>query len=401
MLVNTRKTYGLVAQLLHWTTAVLILLLLAVGLYMHELPIDTPEQLDGKIWLYSLHKTLGIAALLVAITRVVWAVYQPRPVALHGDRRQETLLAETIHWLLYAAIILMPVTGWLHHAALEGFAPIWWPLSQDLPFIPKNEQLAAYFGNAHFFTAIVLMGSVFLHVAGALKHAVIDRDQTLARMLPGKKVSLPGELKEPDHKKKPAMMAGSVIALLLAAIVSIELFERQNESAVLPSSTTSSGWTVDHEKSRLEIVVVQSGNPVSGHFEKWEANINFDPDNLEAASVVVNVDVSSLSLGSITAQAISSDFLHVEQFPVAVFSSEKFSLVGENSYVAEGELNLLGNVRPISLPFDLNIENGRAVMSGTAEIQRLDFGLGEKGFKTDGILGFAVQVNVALEANQN
>jgi len=186
MLANTRQTYGLVAQILHWVTALLILFLLVLGIYMHELPIDTVEQVDTKVWLYSLHKTLGISAFAIAIIRVGWAITQSKPLPLHSERMFESQLAATIHWLLYGAIILMPFTGWLHHAALEGFAPIWWPFSQELPFVPKNRQIAEIFGNAHFVTALLLMLSIALHIAGALKHALIDRDQTMRRMIPGK-----------------------------------------------------------------------------------------------------------------------------------------------------------------------------------------------------------------------
>ena len=83
-LTNTAESYGLIHQSLHWATAILILILLPMGVYMHDLPIDNSEQIADKVWLYSLHKSIGMAALFVAIARIAWAVYQPHPRPLHG-----------------------------------------------------------------------------------------------------------------------------------------------------------------------------------------------------------------------------------------------------------------------------------------------------------------------------
>jgi len=400
MLANTRQTYGLVAQILHWITALLIFVLLVLGIYMHELPIDTTEQVNDKIWLYSLHKTLGLTVFATAILRVLWAFSQPRPLSLNAGRKFENLLAETIHWVLYGSIILMPVTGWLHHAATEGFAPIWWPFSQDLPFVPKDPRLASFFGNAHFFTALMLMGALFFHVAGAMKHVFVDHDQTFARMIPGKSVDLDAPLVESGNKKKSLIAAGGVFALLLVAIFSSQIFTGGGVGIIANNVSPNSGWVVDHEKSALEIEIIQNKNAVVGKFNTWAAEINFDLDNLEAANVSVTVDIASLTLGNISAQAISKDFLNAEQFPQAVFSAQNFTRNADDTYEVAGKLTLLDKTNQLTLPFDLKIENGRAFMSGVTEVQRLDFGLGAKGFKTDGILGFTVKINVTLEAER-
>ncbi len=256
MLANTNQTYGLVAQVLHWVTAVLILLLLVLGIYMHELPADTAQQVESKIWLYFLHKTLGILTFIVAIVRVVWAMVQEYPYPFNGDKKIEIFLASVVHWLLYGCIILMPITGWLHHAAVEGFAPIWWPLSQDILFVPKDPQLAKLFGNAHFLTAVLLMGSIFLHIAGAFKHVIFDRDQTLARMIPGKVVSFVSPLSAPGKSKIYLALVGVVFAGLFVAIFNSQSPLIQDENSVAEKSIPSTGnWIVDHSNSKLEIQI--------------------------------------------------------------------------------------------------------------------------------------------------
>ena len=157
-LTNTAESYGLIHQSLHWATAILILVLLPMGVYMHDLPIDNSAQIADKVWFYSLHKSIGMAALFVAVTRIAWAIYQPHPRPLHGGL--EGFAAKTVHYLLYGTIIAMPVLGWLYHAATEGFAPIWWPFSQDLPFVPKNVMLSNFFKTAHFVCGVLLVLSL-------------------------------------------------------------------------------------------------------------------------------------------------------------------------------------------------------------------------------------------------
>ena len=403
MLSNSSQSYGLVAQVLHWVTALLILTLLVLGVYMHDLPTDTPAEIDQKIWLYSLHKTLGIIAFVTALIRVCWAFIQVHPLPLNSERKLESLLASTIHWVLYGSILLMPITGWLHHASLEGFAPIWWPFSQDLPFIPKDPELAEFLGLAHVFTAFLLMGSLALHIAGAMKHVVIDRDQTLARMLPWKKVAISKSLGEPEHKASSRLFACGIFAALLLAIFASQMsFQKSsNTSEAVTSSSSVRGWVVDPEKSSLDIEVIQNNNPVKGNFARWQADIIFDPDALDQASVEVRIETASLALGGVTKDALSGNFLNVLEFPQAVFASNKFSKISDGKYQAEGELTIAGITKSLILPFALAIKDGRAFMEAEVELQRLDYNLGLKGYTTDGIIGFPVKVIVGLEATNN
>jgi cytochrome b561/polyisoprenoid-binding protein YceI len=402
MLSNSSESYGLVAQVLHWLTALLILTLLVLGVYMHDLPTNTPSEIDTKIWLYSLHKTLGILAFAAAIVRVIWALIQPSPYPLNSERKFESLLASTIHWVLYGSILLMPITGWLHHASLEGFAPIWWPFAQDLPFIPKDPELARFLGAAHEFTAFLLISSLVLHIAGAMKHVLIDRDQTLSRMLPWKKVEISKSLNESENKASSRLFAGGIfVALLLALIASQMSFQKtSSQSDAITRSASTSGWSVDYTKSSLNIEIIQNNNPVQGSFSEWQADVIFDPDALDQASVEVRIKTASLILGGVTKDAISGNFLNVLEFPQAVFSSDKFFKVSDGKFQAVGDLTIAGITKPLILPFDLKIENGRAFMQSNVELQRLDYELGRQGYTTDGILGFAVKVNVMLEADK-
>ena len=126
---NTATRYGAVAKTFHWLTALLILTAIPLGLIAgdmaHDLAPGDSAALARVATLFSLHKTLGVAAFLAALLRILWAVAQPRPGLPNGDRRAEAFLAALIHWALYGALVIVPLSGWVHHAAQTGFAPIW------------------------------------------------------------------------------------------------------------------------------------------------------------------------------------------------------------------------------------------------------------------------------------
>lgn len=211
---NTARAYGWVARFFHWTVAVLILAAIAVGLYADNLPEGGESQLQAIFAAYSLHKTVGMAALALVALRILWTLTQPKPRPLHPGRRLETLGAELVHWALWIGMIVMPLSGWLlHSAAPGGFARILWPFGQRLPFVPEDLALSERFAAFHEFGWWLLAGLIALHVIGALKHAIIDRDGTMNRM-----AGDPGRAPEP-----PAARPG-VLPHVLAAMAALAIW---------------------------------------------------------------------------------------------------------------------------------------------------------------------------------
>lgn len=381
---NTARSYGSVARSLHWLTALIILTNIGLGLWAERIPL---EQMALKVQVFSLHKTLGIAALVVALARIGWALTQTRPAPVHPDRRLETLLAEAVHWTLYGAMVLVPVTGWIEHAASEGYAPILWPLGQGLPLVPKSPALAMTMAQVHHVFALLLMGSVALHVAGAVKHAVIDRDGVLSRMTRGVPA---GE--------------GLVARHLMPALIALAVFgagaayawtTRPQEAA--PASVleqAASDWQV--QDGTLGFAVRQMGSTVTGQFSDWTAAIRFDPDSGEGA-VTVTVNMDSVTIGTVTDQAKGAEFFDVAAHPTAVF--EGVIRPEGAGYVAEGPLSLRGQQMPVTLPFSLTITDGLAQMQGQAVMDRRDWQVGA-GYADEATVGFQVDLTVALTARR-
>lgn len=401
---NTRQTYGGAAKFFHWTIAALIFVAIPLGVVANRLPIDTGAQIALKGQLFSLHKTVGVTVFFVALARILWALTQPKPAPLHPERRLQTFAAEAAHWMLYGSLVLVPLTGWIHHAATTGFAPILWPFGQDLPLVPKDEGISELFSSLHVVIEKVLLFALIAHVAGALKHVFIDRDVTLARMLPGRAEVPP----LPDHPPSYLPVAAAVGAFALAAGIAVARVPTPAETpTVAPLSTAQStataaqsapnSWTV--QSGSLSIAVQQFGSTVEGAFADWTAAITFDPDPaLDVhGDVQVVISIPSLTLGSVTDQALGADFFDATTYQTATFSAQIQK--GADGYNAEGTLTIKDKSVPLTLPFALALTDDTAEMTARTQLDRRTFGIGDT-MTSDSELGFAVDVVINLTAER-
>jgi cytochrome b561/polyisoprenoid-binding protein YceI len=340
-----------------------------------------------------LHKTLGVAVFFVALARILWAFKQAKPGGLHPERKIETWLAETIHWLLYGSLVLVPLTGWVHHAATTGFAPIWWPFGQSLPFVPKDEGLAGLTAGLHFVFVIVLAGSILLHIAGALKHHIVDKDVTLLRMWFGKP-ALPDT--QPNHHSALPLV-GAVVAwigaILLGSVIGV-FAHHDTAPQVAELETVQSDWAV--QDGTIGITISQFGNDVAGAFSDWTAAITFDPDT-GTGTANVNISIGSLTLGSVTAQAMGPDYFDSETFPTAVFTADITPIT--DGHMATGTLTIRDKTVPMQMPFALTTQGDSAQMTATLTLDRRDFDVGSNMID-ESSLKFPVQVQIDLTAQR-
>jgi len=400
-LANSATTYGAVTKGFHWLTALLILANLPLGWLAAEMAETVRQGGDDALiartaLLFSIHKTTGVAVFFVALGRILWALSQPKPGLLNGDRPLEAWAAETVHWLLYGALVLVPLSGWVDHAAAAGFAPIWWPFGQGLPFVPKSEALSALAGSLHFVFVVVLAGALVAHVTGALKHHLIDGDATLRRMLPGVTPGAP-TARQPGHAA-PLVAALAVWAAMLGGAAGLGWFEARPEAAGQSLAAVQSDWAV--QEGSLQIRVRQMGSEETGSFADWTADITYaetrDAEGRHGAVEVV-VAIPSLTLGSVTSQAMGPDFFAAEAHPTATFAADL--VAEEGGQVARGTLTIKGTSVPVEMPFSLTIEGDTARAEGALTVDRRDFGIG-LGTKDAGTLGFEVGISFELVATR-
>jgi cytochrome b561/polyisoprenoid-binding protein YceI len=390
MLTNTAIRYGSIARFFHWTVAVLVLTDIALGLVGKFTP-RSGDTVGFLQILYSTHKTIGITVLILAILRVMWAVTQPRPVPIHPERRAETFAAETAHWLLYAAIFMLPLSGWVMHSAEVGFAPIWWPFAQNLPFIPKSESIALTAANVHWTSGIVLAVTVAAHISGALKHSVVDSDGTLARMWRGHEAGNTSTVH--GTKSASAITALVIWGLAVGGAVTIFAPTHVDETTAQPIMEQTAGWTV--QDGTVSITIQQIGAQVTGNFASWQAAIDYNPDT-GIGQVTAVIDTTSLTLGSVSSQAKGPEFFDVATHNIATFQGDIAQLDGPE-HTATGTLTLVGQTLPITLNFDLGIMGDVASMSGTTVLDRRDYGMGA-AYPDESSVGFSVDVTIGLTA---
>ena len=390
---NTPATYGSITKTFHWLTALLILTAFPLGLLANNAGFATGDEIAQKAWLFSLHKTVGVTAFFTALGRILWAISQQKPNTLHPDRKLETFAAEAVHWLLYISMLMVPLSGWLHHAASVGFAPILWPFGQSLPLVPKSEAVSAFFAGGHFVFTKLLLVSIGLHIAGAMKHVVIDKDQTLRRMLPGKTNITPAPTSK--HSKLPMLAAFGLygVAIMLGGWIGLAT-GAESRAPVAELAEVNSDWVVSN--GTLAISVSQFGNDITGTFTDWKAAISFDPET-GLGHVEVTINIASLTLGSLSSQALGSDFFDAATHPTASFSAEITPL--NAAYIATGNLHIKDVTLPTSLPFSLEITDGVAVMQAALTLDRLDFKIGAN-MPDEASLKFPVEIRIDLTASR-
>ncbi|MGR3313959.1 cytochrome b/b6 domain-containing protein [Roseovarius indicus] len=403
---NSHDSYGAVTKAFHWLTALLILTVIPLGLIASDLAhavrnpdiATTDADTARAALLFSLHKTIGVTIFFTALLRILWALGQPRTGLLNGDKPAEAWLAHTIHWLLYGSLVIVPLTGWVHHAATSGFAPIWWPFGQSLPFVPKDETLAQVTGTLHYILQWVLIGAITLHILGAIKHHSIDRDDTLRRMLPGRTRAEPTP-RQPGHAL-PVITALAVWALAIGGGAAAGLFPQSGTETTQTAALAEveSDWQV--QNGTLSITVSQMGSDVSGSFSDWTAEIAYseEPDaDGKHGDVTVTVSIPSLTLGSVTDQAMGPDYFDAETHPTATFAAD--ILAQGDGHVADGTLTIKDQSVPVPLPFTLTIDGDTATANGALTVDRRDFDIG-LGTKDEGTLGFTVDISFELTAKR-
>lgn len=161
-------------------------------------------------------------------------------------------------------------------------------------------------------------------------------------------------------------------------------------------------WTVDAAKSKLGFSVNWSGEPFVGVFKKWTADIDFDPADLAHSHVVAVIDINSE-----TSDDADSDLslkgtigFAADKFPTARFETTGFESLPGGGYVAAGKLTMRGITKPLDLPFKLDIQGGRAHMTGKVVVIRTDFGVGQGEWAAPQPVAHEVTVTVDLQATK-
>lgn len=194
---NSVTRYTKTAIVLHWLIAIGLIFMFALGWFMSDLPKDgaksssydlfnlgiytwqMAEEVSPRTFYFNLHKSIGATILVLIAMRVLWRLTHQPPALLSSLKAWERRLAEATHKALYVLMVAMPLSG-LIMALYSKYGLKWFGIS-ILPGL-DNVTIREAFLYVHQWVAVALALLIVLHIAGALKHKFINKDETMKRM---------------------------------------------------------------------------------------------------------------------------------------------------------------------------------------------------------------------------
>ena len=178
-----RERYAWVQRLIHWTVALLVVALLAIGFTLGTLGFEGARDafgIDVTNLLYRYHKTFGVIVLGLMTLRLLLRLAKPPPPYDPPIPSVFRTVGRINHWALYALLLAQPVVGWTATAAggfpIEFFG---WKLP---PLLSKDEALSETLYGVHEAFGFAIVALVLLHASAALMHWLVRRDGVMHRM---------------------------------------------------------------------------------------------------------------------------------------------------------------------------------------------------------------------------
>ena len=386
--MTANKQYSNPAKILHWLVAGLI-----VGQYVLAKLAEYAEEQQAvvnQLALLANHKSVGMTILLLAVIRLlVRRRFRPPELPSSMPQWQQTV-SHISHWLLYGFLFALPITGWLMSSA-KAYSVSWFNLFAFPDLVAPNEALAERLLAAHDLLAEALFVLALVHILAALKHHFFDKDEVLVRM---------------SDKASWTLFAATA---LLCVLVLGRLFSGSTSEQVAPQANSASTtefsasnlplWEIDYNNSFIKFSGDQAGAPFTGEWQKWQANIQFDPDQLGKARFDVTIDPDSVFSNDEERDGYirSADFFDVAQYSQATYRADRFAKT-EQGFSSTGQLMMKGFTSDAILTFTVENNGDGLTLSGTAPIDRLVWNIGAGDWTDTSWVGQEVIVEVRVQA---
>ena len=195
--MNNNTKYTNVAIVLHWLIGIAILFMFVLGWFMTELPKETPkttsfdifnlglitwgveEEQSQRSFYFNLHKSVGLSLLMLIVLRMYWRFTHRPPAFLNSMKLWEKRLAKATHHSLYLLMFLIPLSGIIMSAGSK-YGIKWFGIKVIPGF--DNKAIRELFYEFHEIFGLLLLLILILHILGAVKHSIVDKDGTLRRM---------------------------------------------------------------------------------------------------------------------------------------------------------------------------------------------------------------------------
>jgi cytochrome b561 len=173
---KTDLRYTHVARWLHWTIGGLVIANILIGMFHDPL---------GKLFpgTMPVHKAIGVTVMFLTLIRIGWRLSHPPPPLPAAMPGWEKGAAHFMHWIFYALLLILPLTGWIMMSA--GDRPLTWFWLFDIPkfAVTKGDAVVGISRATHEPLGLIFGALALIHIAAALRHHIVLKDSVLRRML--------------------------------------------------------------------------------------------------------------------------------------------------------------------------------------------------------------------------
>jgi len=182
---NTERNWGSVAKWLHWSIAVVMIAAIVCSVWADQLNPDiASHRALWQILIMKLHKPIGFTALLLILARCAWAVSGTRPRLPDNMSSREVLLSKSVHFGLYALMLLVPLSGWFMSQYSDSTIN-YFGLFEVQNIVQPDKARVGQLHPVHVYLGLFTLGAVIVHTLAALFHHYVRKDGVLSGMLPG------------------------------------------------------------------------------------------------------------------------------------------------------------------------------------------------------------------------
>lgn len=379
-------------KVFHWLMALFILTALTLGLWSQYI-----DDVLLKTNIILAHKSIGITVLVLALCRLYWRLHVVAPS--HTEHHiLERFAASLTHVLLYILMIALPLSGWLM-SNYAAYPMSWFGLVELPAMVSPDKAMAELAHEAHELMGWVLIGLLALHIAGALKHHAIDKDDVLTGMA-GQHVA----------RTLTLLAAGVAIAVWLSfpypknlkqTTTSTPTSENANQADTQPSTAaTSNGELWQTESGTLSFTFTLNGGKISGQFKSFVPQLRFEGD--KPTDFSVKIDLTSVDTQDDTRDGmlLNKEWFNTIDFPQAEYKAQHFIWDGTaETWNALGVLTIKNKRVATPLVFKLMPSSStpnKVLLHGNAVMNRSNFNIGEGEWAADDVVGYSINITTGL-----
>lgn len=170
--------YSRGAVVLHWLIAALIV----ANFLLAELSEDMAR--EDRMAMMGNHKAIGLTILGLTVLRIVWRLIRPAPPLVETLKAWEAALAKVTHGLLYFLMLAIPLSGWGLVSGKGNPVSLFGLINVPALLVGPDKAVNDVFHELHEVFATAMLVLFVIHVGAAIKHMVVDKDGTMARMAP-------------------------------------------------------------------------------------------------------------------------------------------------------------------------------------------------------------------------